>query len=128
MRDFRERSFTLHAGASYAVRKERQAVISFFTVNSPLSYGPMVLGLSLTEIKWTMPEHASDLLSCWIGGGGSKSKKKWWRLIPSCIWWTIWWERNGRCFENKVNSIQKVKGNCIAAFTKNNLIKNLMQN
>lgn len=40
LRDYREGSFTLHPGASYAVRKERQIVISFFTVNSPLSYGP----------------------------------------------------------------------------------------
>ncbi|WMV31738.1 hypothetical protein MTR67_025123 [Solanum verrucosum] len=36
----------------------------------------MVLVLCLTEIKWTMPEHASDLLSCWIRGGGSKRSNK----------------------------------------------------
>ncbi|WMV42602.1 hypothetical protein MTR67_035987 [Solanum verrucosum] len=60
-----------------------------------------------------MPEHTADLLSCWIRRGASKSQKKWWRIIPACIWWSIWEERNGRCYENKSNSIQKVKEKCI---------------
>jgi len=72
------------------------------------------LFLRLTGNSWTMPEHTADLLSCWIRRGGSKSQKKWWRIIPACIWWSVWKERNGRCYENKSNSIQKVKENCIA--------------
>ncbi|KAG5574498.1 hypothetical protein H5410_054632 [Solanum commersonii] len=64
-------------------------------------------------MNWTMPEHTSDLLSCWISRGGSKSQKRWWKLIPSCVWWSIWKERNGRCFEDRSNSIHKVKWNCI---------------
>ncbi|XP_055800457.1 uncharacterized protein LOC129869915 [Solanum dulcamara] len=72
--------------------------------------------LSLTETKWSMPEHTTDLLSCWIRRGGSKTQKKWWRIIPHCIWWTIWRERNGRSFEDRFNNIQKIKGSCIATF------------
>ena len=60
-----------------------------------------------------MPEHTSDLLSCWIRRGGSKTQNRWWRIIPSCIWWSVWIERNGRCFEDRSNSIHKVKWNCI---------------
>ncbi|WMV55237.1 hypothetical protein MTR67_048622 [Solanum verrucosum] len=41
---------------------------------------------------------------------------KWWRIIPSCIWWTVWKERNGRYFKDKSNSIKKVKWNCIESF------------
>jgi len=63
-----------------------------------------------------MPEHISDLLSTWIRRGDSKSKKRWLRVIPSCIWWTIWKERNRRCFEDRFNSMQKIKENCIANF------------
>ncbi|WMV07056.1 hypothetical protein MTR67_000441 [Solanum verrucosum] len=62
-----------------------------------------------------MPEHTADLLSCWIRRGGSKSQKKWWKMIPSCIWWTIWRERNGRCFEDKSKSINDVKWNCLVS-------------
>ncbi|WMV41199.1 hypothetical protein MTR67_034584 [Solanum verrucosum] len=63
-----------------------------------------------------MPEHTSDLLSCWIRRGGNKTQKKWWRIIPHCIWWTIWRERNGRNFEDIFNNIQKIKESCIATF------------
>ncbi|KAG5577465.1 hypothetical protein H5410_057599 [Solanum commersonii] len=62
-----------------------------------------------------MPEHTSDLLSCWIRRGGCKTQKRWWKLIPSCIWWSVWRERNGRCFEDKSNSIHKVKWNCLVS-------------
>ncbi|WMV45978.1 hypothetical protein MTR67_039363 [Solanum verrucosum] len=72
--------------------------------------------LSLTKTNWTMPEHTADLLSCWIRRGGSTSQKAWWRIIPNCIWWTIWKERNSRNFEDRSNSIQKVRWDCIASF------------
>ncbi|WMV44216.1 hypothetical protein MTR67_037601 [Solanum verrucosum] len=66
------------------------------------------LFLNITGYSWAMPEHTTDLLSCWIRRGGSKSQKRWWRLIPSCIWCSVWRERNARCFEDRSNSIHKV--------------------
>ncbi|WMV55945.1 hypothetical protein MTR67_049330, partial [Solanum verrucosum] len=39
--------------------------------------------------------------------------KRWWSIVPTCVWWAIWRERNLRCHENITNSIQKVKENCI---------------
>ncbi|WMV36652.1 hypothetical protein MTR67_030037 [Solanum verrucosum] len=62
-----------------------------------------------------MLEHTTDLLSCWISRGGKNSKKKW-SIMPSCIWWSIWKERNSRCFEKKANLIEKVKWNCLTTF------------
>ncbi|WMV52984.1 hypothetical protein MTR67_046369 [Solanum verrucosum] len=64
-------------------------------------------------MNWTMPEHTSDLLSCWIRRGGSKSQKRWWKLIPSCVWWRVWKERNSRCYEGVENEMQKIKLNFI---------------
>ncbi|WMV57703.1 hypothetical protein MTR67_051088, partial [Solanum verrucosum] len=71
--------------------------------------------LNYLEVKWTMPEHTADLLSCWIRRGGSKRQKTWWNLIPHCIWWIVWKERNSRNFEDISNSIHKVKWNCIVS-------------
>lgn len=74
------------------------------------------LFFNLTGVKWTTPKHASNLLNCWIRRGGSKSQTRWWRVIPSCICWTVWKERNGRCLDDRLNSMQKTKENCIANF------------
>lgn len=68
---------------------------------------------SLTKTVWTMPEHTADLMSCWMKREGSKSQKKWWRISLSCIWWSVWRERNGRCFEDKIRSVHDVKWNCL---------------
>ena len=68
---------------------------------------------SLTKTVWTMPKHTADLMSYWMKRGGSKSQKKWWRIIPSCIWWSVWRERNGRCFEDKIRPVHDVKWNCL---------------
>ncbi|KAG5592046.1 hypothetical protein H5410_042560 [Solanum commersonii] len=40
----------------------------------------------------------------------TKSKSKW-RIIPASIWWTIWRERNARCFGNIENSIDQIWSN-----------------
>lgn len=63
-----------------------------------------------------MPEHTADLLSCWIRRGGSKSQKRWWKIIPHCIWWSVWNERNSRSFEDRSNFIYTVKWNCIISY------------
>ncbi|KAH0634712.1 hypothetical protein KY290_035831 [Solanum tuberosum] len=67
------------------------------------------LFLNITGYSWAMPEHTSDLLSCWMRRGGSKSQKRWWRLIPSCIWWSVWRERNARCFEDRDMEVIEMK-------------------
>ncbi|WMV23767.1 hypothetical protein MTR67_017152, partial [Solanum verrucosum] len=43
--------------------------------------------------------------------GRRRSTEDWWELIPACIWWTLWKERNARCFEGKSNNIEKIRMN-----------------
>ena len=69
--------------------------------------------LNLIQKPWVMPERTTHLLTYWMRRGRSKKQKKWWSLVPSCIWWSVWKERNNRCFENIANPMQKVKENCI---------------
>ncbi|KAG5619881.1 hypothetical protein H5410_005099, partial [Solanum commersonii] len=57
----------------------------------------------------------STLQICWIRIGGTNSQQRWCKIIPHCIWWTVWRERNNRCFEDESNFIHKVK--CIVSFS-----------
>ncbi|WMV52348.1 hypothetical protein MTR67_045733 [Solanum verrucosum] len=58
-----------------------------------------------------MPRHTSDFLACWNREGNTSGHKEKWKIVPACIWWTIWKERNQRCFENKSIPFQSLKLN-----------------
>jgi hypothetical protein len=45
-----------------------------------------------------------DLLACWRGQLGTRSVLAVWRIAPLCLMWTIWRERNARCFEDHEKS------------------------
>lgn len=72
--------------------------------------------ISLRGISWAMPGRINDVLNCWNKEGNLTSYKERWRIVPACIWWTIWEERNQRCFEDKSSNIQKIKMKCLALF------------
>lgn len=68
------------------------------------------------KIKWTKPGSIIEVLQCWNRDGNAGKNEKRWRIVPACIWWTIWKERNQRCFEGKQNNIQKIKTNCLGLY------------
>ncbi|KAG5568097.1 hypothetical protein H5410_064887, partial [Solanum commersonii] len=68
------------------------------------------------KIKWTKPGSIIEVLQCWNRDGNAGKNEKRWRIVPACIWWTIWKERNQRCFEGKQNNIQKIKANCLGLY------------
>ncbi|KAG5612411.1 hypothetical protein H5410_023692 [Solanum commersonii] len=65
-------------------------------------------------VNWTMPRTTFEVLTHWQGVGKRGSKEDWWKNIPACIWWTLWKERNGRCFEGKVSSPEEIKMRCLS--------------
>jgi len=72
--------------------------------------------INLRGIRWAMPRHTVEALACWNRDGNQSGHKERWKIVPACIWWTIWKERNQRCFENKSISFQSMKMNCLATF------------
>lgn len=57
--------------------------------------------VSLRGISWVMPNKITHLLYSWEEAGVGAADKDGWRIVLACIWWTIWKERNSRCFESK---------------------------
>lgn len=44
----------------------------------------------LRGIYWTMPSKIIDTLSSWEEDGIGARNRSDWRIIPACIWWTLW--------------------------------------
>jgi hypothetical protein len=41
-----------------------------------------------------------DMLNCWRSFGRPRSVAVW-KMVPTCLFWCVWKERNDRCFEDK---------------------------
>ena len=51
-------------------------------------------------IDWVLPNRVLNLLFGWWNWFGKKSSGVW-NLIPSCLMWTIWRERNNRTLSTR---------------------------
>ena len=63
----------------------------------------MVFGLF--GVQWVMPPTVLDLFSGWTGSLGRGRNLVVWRLVPHCVIWCLWRERNDRRFEYKERTI-----------------------
>ena len=57
--------------------------------------------------SWVLLERVADLLFGWHNWLGKASSKVW-NLVPHCLMWTIWRERNCRTFEDLKNPSRKI--------------------
>jgi hypothetical protein len=67
---------------------------------------------SLFGVEWVMPQTVLDLLTTWGASFGHGLAKKAWRLVPHCVLWSIWQERNARLFED-VETVMVVLRKCV---------------
>lgn len=67
----------------------------------------------LFGLKWTMPLSVKDACESWSIWRVDKAIKKIWIMIPGCIFWCIWLERNRRCFEGESTSVGDLKARCL---------------
>ena len=67
----------------------------------------MVFGLF--GVYWVMPLSIVGLFACWQGRFGHHSNGDIWMVVPHCLLWCIWKERNSRCFEDIKHSMPDIK-------------------
>ena len=67
------------------------------------------LVFSMFGIWWVMPRHVVDLLAYWNFCKRRSRSATAWGLIPNCLMWVIWRERNARSFGDLEKTIQKLK-------------------
>ena len=77
----------------------------------PIAHSLWTHMLRLFGIEWVMPGSVADLLFCWYHWLGKHSSDIW-NLVPSCLMWTIWIERNQRSFEDKGKTVVQLLDLC----------------
>ena len=58
-------------------------------------------------LSWVMPSKVVGFFACWWSGGRSQSSVVW-KMVPLCIVWCLWLERNERCFEDSERSLEEL--------------------
>ena len=56
-----------------------------------------------------MPLSVVGLFGCWQGRFGRHRNGDIWKVVPLCLMWCIWKERNCRCFEDNERSMPDLK-------------------
>ena len=55
--------------------------------------------LCLFGVQWVMPKNVASLLFAWRNWLG-KHCSSIWNMVPACLMWLIWQERNTHIFED----------------------------
>ena len=79
----------------------------FLHCSVALELWDMVFGLF--GVCWVMPMSVVGLFACWQGRFGRHRNGDIWKVVPHCLMWCIWKERNSRCFEDNECSMPDLK-------------------
>ena len=58
-------------------------------------------------LAWVMPSRVVDLLACWWSSGRWRSAAVW-KMVPTCLFWCLWQEKNNGCFEDLERSLEDI--------------------
>jgi hypothetical protein len=60
------------------------------------------------SLSWVMPLRVVDLFTCWWTGGHPQNVVVW-KMVPSCLMWCLWRERNHRNFKDKEMTFEELR-------------------
>uniref|UniRef100_A0A2N9IH31 Reverse transcriptase domain-containing protein n=1 Tax=Fagus sylvatica TaxID=28930 RepID=A0A2N9IH31_FAGSY len=90
--------------------KENGESVSHLLLHCPVARELWSFMCSIFGLQWVMPGGVLDLLYCWGDSCHSIRVRKVWDMVPHCVFWCIWWERNARSFEGMERNLMDVKG------------------
>ena len=78
-------------------------------LHCPIACELWSLVFCLFGIHWVMPQKVIELFESWQGKFGRHRNIELWRIVPHCLLWCIWCERNARRFEGCERSMLEFK-------------------
>ena len=83
--------------------------VDHLLLHCPIAWELWSLVLCLFGIQWVMPHNVLELFEAWQGKFARHRPIDVWRLVPHCLIWCIWRERNVRSFEGCERSLLEIK-------------------
>jgi hypothetical protein len=83
--------------------------VNHLLVHCPVAWELWSMVLVIFGKNWVMPRDVVDLLSCWKGIRSNSEAGKIWKMVPHCLMWCLWQERNDRTFNEKERTIPALK-------------------
>ena len=83
--------------------------VDYLFLHCPFAMDLWSMVLGLFGVSWVMLHTVLGLLGCWQGSFGRHRNGYIWSIIPHCLMWCLWREKNCRCFEDYENSIPEFK-------------------
>ena len=85
--------------------------VDHLLLHCPVAHSLWTFMLQAFGVHWVMPGSVAGLLSCWHQWLG-KHNSDIWNLVPGCLMWIVWLERDHRSFENKEKTLDELKVLC----------------
>ena len=76
-------------------------------LHCPVAYSLWVQMLQVFGIQWVMPGSVESLVFCWSNWLGKFSSDIW-NMVPGCLMWVVWMERNRCSFEAIEKSLDQL--------------------
>ena len=86
--------------------RNRWIIFCFIT---PITFEMWSLVLCLFGLHWVIPQKVIELFESWQINFRQHRNIDFWRLVPHCLMWCIWSERNATCFEGCKQSLLEIK-------------------
>ena len=78
-------------------------------LHCPVATDLWSMAFGLFGVSLLMPQSVVGLLACWQGRFGHHRNGYKWLIVPHCLLWFLWRERNKRCFEDNERFIPDLK-------------------
>ena len=85
--------------------------VDHLLLHCPVTHSLWTFMLQAFGIHWVMPSSVVGLLSCWHQWLGNHNSDIW-NLVPGCLMWIVWLERNRRSFEDNEKTLDELKVLC----------------
>ena len=88
-----------------------EETVDHLLLHCPVAHSLWVYMYQIFGIQWVIPGSVESLVNCWSYWLG-KFNSDIWNMVPDCLMWIIWTERNRRSFEDTEKFLVQLQAEC----------------